>query len=73
MNRRILQTILVPRTFTSAQANKWIRDHGYKTHHRGKSVDITDNYYRYRQSDPRHGRYFTVTLSNGIEMIYVNV
>lgn len=35
--------------YTKAQAEKWIRENGYKV----KKVDITENLRRYRQLDPR--------------------
>ena len=35
--------------YTKAQAEKWIRENGYKV----KKVDITENLRRYRQLDPK--------------------
>ena len=35
--------------YTKAQAEKWIKDNGYKV----KKVDLTENLRRYRQLDPK--------------------
>lgn len=66
-----LQTILIPRrNFTLRAAKAWIRKHGFRLTFFGKPVDITTNYYRFRQSDPvQHAKYFTKVLPNGIELI----
>lgn len=63
----MLQTILVPKSkFSLAEAVAWVRDHRH-SHHK---VDISGNYYRFRQHTPaHHGRYYTVTLKNGVELV----
>jgi len=45
----VVQSVLLSRDeFTQEEAQKWVRDHGYKAH----KVDVTQKYYRYRQTDP---------------------
>jgi hypothetical protein len=64
----MLQSIIIPKSkFTKREAIDWIRKHN---HHIYK-IDITDKFYRFRQREPRaHGKYYTVSLPNGIEMLY---
>jgi len=63
----MLQTILVPKAkFSAAEAIDWVRDHQYHHH----KLDITDRFFRFRQHAPEHGRYYTVTLKNGVELVY---
>jgi hypothetical protein len=64
----MLQTILFPRKiFTLPEAILWLTTHN----HRHSKVDITQNFLRFRQMQPSsHGNYYTVTLKNGIEMVY---
>ena len=45
----IVQSVLLSRhEFTQEQAQEWVRKHGYKA----SKVDVTQDYYRYRQADP---------------------
>ena len=64
----MLQTILIPKsTFSMPEAVAWVASHKH-SHHK---VDIGPGYYRFRQHAPvHHGRYYTVTLKNGVEMVY---
>jgi hypothetical protein len=64
----MLQTILFPRKFfTLPEAILWLTTHNY----RHSKVDITTNFLRFRQHEPTsHGNYYTVTLKNGVEMVY---
>jgi len=64
----MLQTILIPKAkFSLPDAIEWVRDH----HHSAHKVDITGHYYRFRQHTPHHsGRYYTVTLPNGVELVH---
>jgi len=64
----MLQSIIVPKNkFTKRSAIDWIVKHKYHIY----KIDITDKFYRFRQRQPRaHGKYYTVSLPNGIEMIY---
>jgi hypothetical protein len=65
----MLQTILIPKVkFSLPDAVEWVRDHHYNHH----KVDITDRFYRFRQHTPFKGSYYTVTLPNGIELVYEN-
>lgn len=48
-----VQSVLIPRKhYTKLQALNWIRKNEYKVKHYGKPVDITKNYYRFRQMAP---------------------
>jgi hypothetical protein len=62
-----VQTVLIPRQdFTLQEAYDWLEDH----HFGHRKVDITDDYFRFRQIQPIHGgRYVTKTLPNGIEIV----
>jgi hypothetical protein len=64
----MLQTILIPRSkFSLSDAVVWMKEHNYEHH----KVDITGNFYRFRQVAPEHyGRYYTVKLPNGIELVH---
>jgi hypothetical protein len=45
----IVQSVLMSRhEFTQEEAREWVKKHGYKAH----KVDVTQDYYRYRQVDP---------------------
>lgn len=62
-----VQTVLVPRhDFTLQEAYDWIEDH----HFGHRKVDITEDYFRFRQMTPMQGgRYVTKTLPNGVEIV----
>ena len=46
----MIQAVLLDKkNFTLAEANKWIKSHNF---HPIKKVHVTDNYYRYRLSEP---------------------
>jgi hypothetical protein len=64
----MLQTILIPRkSFTLPEAVVWLKDNHYPHH----KIDITGNYYRFRQHDPiEHSKYYTHTLKNGVELVH---
>jgi hypothetical protein len=50
-----------------SEAVAWVASHKH-SHHK---VDVGPEYYRFRQHTPSHaGRYYTVTLKNGVEMVY---
>jgi hypothetical protein len=67
-----IQTVLIPRTFTLKMARAWIKLHKYKLTFRGKPVDITTYFYRFRQAAVRpHARYFTQVLPNGVELVFM--
>jgi len=63
----MVQTVLVPRhDFTLQEAYDWLEDH----HFGHRKVDITDDYFRFRQMRPMQGgRYVTKTLPNGVEIV----
>lgn len=63
----MIQSILVPKAkFGLPDAVEWVRRHGFHSH----KVDITGNFYRFRQMEPMHGGYYrTKTLPNKIEIV----
>lgn len=64
-----VQSVLIPKDkYSKKEANKWIKNNGYII----KKIDITNNYYRYRQMEPElliKDSYRTKTLNNGIILI----
>jgi hypothetical protein len=62
-----IQTVLIPKEyFTLQEALAWLDDHNYAR----KKVDITEDFYRFRQMTPmKGGRYETKTLPNGVEIV----
>lgn len=67
----LVQSVIFPKSkFTQAQAESWLKNHEFKTHFRKKGVEITSDFYRYRQKDPHQFRRFrTLTLNNSVELI----
>jgi len=68
----VVQSVLLSRhEFTQEEAQKWVKDHGYKAH----KVDVTHDYYRYRQVDPETlpftGRYRTIDLGKIGKLVVV--
>ena len=61
----MLQTILIPKKFGLRRAISWVDKHAIV-----KKVDITNNYYRFRQSNPKKGKYYTKKLQNGIQLVF---
>ena len=64
-----VQTVLIPKhDFSLQQAIDWLEEH----HFGHRKVDITEDYFRFRQMEPKHGgRYVTKTLPNGVEIVIV--
>jgi hypothetical protein len=62
-----VQSVLIPRDkFTVTQARRWVREHGYEI----IKIDITTNYYRFRQRDPiACMKYRTLRLPNGVKLV----
>lgn len=73
MNDNKLQTVLIPRKKGLIWAIDWLLKHKYKVN----KVDITDNYYRFRQRKPnktdKRIRYYTISLDNGVELVFEGV
>jgi len=76
--RRIKQTevqtvIMSKERFpTMASATKWIRDHNFKTRHKGKGPDETSTSFRFRQRDPgdfQSGSFRTIRLTDGVSAV----
>jgi hypothetical protein len=64
--KSVIQSVLVPKTWTRPEAATWIHNHGYVI----KKVDVTVNFYRFRQVEPIKGSYYTnLRLPNGVELI----
>jgi hypothetical protein len=48
-----IQSVLIPKSkYSLSEAKKWIKDNGFRLTFHGKKVDITKNYYRFRQKSP---------------------
>ena len=64
MSGYIIQSVLLRRDkFSKKEAVDWIHDHDYKA----SKVDMTNEYYRFRQHEPVQGvalRYRTIPLSD---------
>jgi hypothetical protein len=65
-----IQSILFERSIWNLKNAKiWLLKHNYKTNFYGKQVDITPNYFRFRQTAPKYATYKTKSLNNGIILI----
>lgn len=71
MTESVIQSIIIPKKFMSKRrAIEWV-----KKHYRYEKIDETDNTYRFRQIDPKRLekrgmiKYFTTSLSNGVQLI----
>lgn len=62
-----IQSILINKKYFSfAQACDWIKKHHFNL----IKVDITHNFYRFRQTTPTRYKYFrTISLAEGIEAV----
>lgn len=69
-----LQTVLIPKDkYTLEEAETWIKQNNYKVSFYGKKVDITENFYRFRQASPRKfikNSYRTKKLENGVQIVF---
>lgn len=64
--RSDVQSVLIPKTFTKAHAEKWLRDHNFLV----SPVDETAEYYRYRQFDPKGAKqHRTISSKDGIKFV----
>lgn len=63
-----VQSILFQKSkYTLAQAKLWLKKHGYTS----TKVDETDEYYRFRQSEPsQYDHFATDDWKNGLKVIY---
>jgi hypothetical protein len=69
----IVQSVLLSRDkFTRREADRWIHDNNYKN----TKIDITPEYYRFRQVDParlHNGRFRTINLGyDGYLIVWYN-
>ena len=64
----LISTILFDkRRWSVPKAKKWLASHGYSS----RKVDVTTNYYRFRQHVPNpNRRYYTVMLPNYVHLVY---
>jgi len=61
-----VQSVLIPRDkFSLEEATNWLTEHKFRL----LKVDVTDEYYRFRQRPPSRGSYYTKSLDNGIKLI----
>jgi len=65
----MLQTILFRKEkFSMMDSILWLMKHGYKY----EKVDETREFYRFRQHEPLPGgKYYTKTLANSIEFVFI--
>ena len=63
----VIQSVMIPKKgFSYGKAKKWIIKHGFHI----KRVDITVNYYRFRQKEPKKGAIYRIKeLENGIMFV----
>jgi len=67
-----IQSILFNKNIWSLdEALKWLVYHNYKTHFGNKQVDITDNYYRFRQEEPDKSKKYRIKKINDTGIEYV--
>lgn len=65
--QNIVQSVIVPKSkYTKTEAEQWVRKKGFKI----DKIDETENFYRFRQHNPRkYSYYITKTLRSGIKLI----
>lgn len=62
-----VQSILFDKhKFTTSEARKWMKKHGFKPI---KRVDETKAFYRYRQTDPDKYKYFRMKVTPDIKFV----
>lgn len=66
----LVQSIVFPKSkFSQREAIKWIYEHKYEVH----KIDITPNFYRFRQHEPSPGaKYISKTLPNGVILVMIS-
>lgn len=63
-----IQSVLIPKIDQNGKprnlndAKKWIKDHNFKLTYYGKGVDITPNFYRFRQLSPNTKHKYIKTI-----------
>ena len=62
-----VQSVLLPRSkFSLLRAKEWVLSNKYKV----KKVDITENFFRFRQFSPSQAKGFRIkTLPDGIRLV----
>jgi hypothetical protein len=65
----MIQSILIPTEYyTYTQALNWLIKHNY--YDTSMKVDITSNYYRFRQHNPtNYAKYRTIELKDKVKLI----
>lgn len=66
-----VQSVLIPKSqYTQKQANAYIKKHKFNLTYKGKGVDVTDNYYRYRQRDPnKFERFYIIKSKSNVKFV----
>lgn len=65
-----VQAVLVSKSWTKVQADRWIQARGYKLTYYRKKAHITDKYMRYRQLKPNPKKKArTISLPNGVKLV----
>ncbi len=67
----MIQSILVPKSlYNLDQAKQLIKEMGFLTSYRGKGVDETENYWRFRQESPKQfKRFFIKRIKFGLMLV----
>lgn len=65
----IQSIIFNKKNYTLKQSQEWIKKHGYKLTFYGKPVDITENYYRYRQQSPKKWKTYRNKIDDGLYIV----
>ena len=61
-----VQSVIIPRNdFTLLQAKKWLNAHNFKLN----KIDITENFYRFRQRNPNKTKTYFVINLDGVKLI----
>ena len=70
----IVQTLILSKDSfrTMDAARRWVKSHGFKSGHRGKSPDETSSSFRFRQRDPgdfKKGSFRTFSMTTGVKAV----
>jgi len=44
----------------------WLKERGYRI----RKVDLTEEFLRFRQTEPSRGKYYTKVLPDGVRLVY---
>ena len=73
----VVQSVLLSKeNFTKTQAKRWIEKHNFKKTFYGKDVEVTENFYRFRQKAVRRFKdksFRTKEISEGVKIVLGNL